>query len=138
MSVEENKATMRRFLEGLNQKNLAVVDEIYDANYIAHVVGRQEVRGSERVKELLTTLFSDYPDLHWTIESMVAKGDKVLLRYTTQGTHNREITGIPPTGKEITASGVSIYRIAGGKVVEGWDITNQLGMLQELGAIPTP
>jgi len=138
MSVEENKAITRRSADEANKRNLAAMDEIYDANYIAHVAGGQEVRGPEGVKELLTTLFSEYPDLHWTIEAIVAKGDKVMLRCIARGTHRGEIMGIPPTGKEITASELSIYRIAGGKVVEGWNITDQLDMMQQLGAIPSP
>ena len=120
-----------------NKGNASSADEFYSADCIAHVAGGHEVRGPEGVKELLTTLFSGYPDLHWTIEGMVAKEDRVMLRYTARGTHKGEIMGIPPTGKEITASGISIYRIAGGKVVEGWNITDQLGMMQELGTIPT-
>ena len=138
MSLEENKAITRRYADEVNKRNLAAMDEIYSANYIAHVAGGQEVRGPEGVKELLTTLFSEYPDLHWTIEAIVAKEDKVLLRYTARGMHKGETMGIPPTGKEITASEISICRIAGGKVVEGWNIFDQLGMMQQLGAIPSP
>jgi len=138
MSLEENKAITRRYADEVNKRNLAAMDEIYDANYIAHVARGQEVRGPAGVKELLTTLFSGYPDLHWTIEGMVTKGDKVMLRYTARGTHKGEIMGISPTGKQITASEISIYRIAGGKVVEGWNIFDQLGMMQQLGAIPSP
>ena len=137
MSLEENKAVTRRYADEVNKRNLAAMDEIYDANYIAHVAGGQEVQGPEGVKEFLTTLFGGYPDLHWTIEGMVAKGDKVMLRYTAQGTHKGEIMGIRPTGKQVTGSGINIYRIAGGKIVEGWNITNQVSMMQQLVAIST-
>jgi steroid delta-isomerase-like uncharacterized protein len=138
MSLEENKTLVSRYTDEANKRNLAAMEEIYDTNYIAHVAGGQGIRGPEGVKEFLTTLFSAYPDLHWTIESMVAKEDKVMLRYTAEGTHKGEIMDISPTGKQIIGSGINIYRIAAGKIVESWNIDNQVSMMQQSGTISQP
>lgn len=79
-----------------------------------------------------------FPDLHVTVEDMVAEGDKVVARVTMSGTHKGEFMGIAPTGKQITVGIIEILRIAGGKVVEHWNVVDSLGMMQQLGAVPAP
>ncbi len=136
MTVEENKAIVRRWGEAFNKKDLAAVDEIFAAKYDGHTPGA-ELNSPESVKELLTVLFTAFPDLHMTVEDLIAEGDKVVIRFTSTGTHQGEYLGIAPTGKQVTGTGIAIYRIVGGKVVEEWAERDTLGMMQQLGVIPS-
>ena len=79
-----------------------------------------------------------FPDTHLTIEDQIAEGDKVVTRWTATGTNQGTLMGIPPSGKRVTITGISITRIANGKAVEDWVNFDTLGMLQQIGAIPTP
>jgi predicted ester cyclase len=79
-----------------------------------------------------------FPDLHLTIEDLIAEGDKVVDRQTARGTHQGTFMGIPPTGKQITVTAMNISRIVGGKIVEHWVELDTLGMLQQLGVVPMP
>jgi predicted ester cyclase len=77
------------------------------------------------------------PDQHWTVEDQIAEGDKVVVLWTLRGTHAGELMGIPPTGRELTMTGISVFRIAGGKLIEDWVQSDTLGLFQQLGAFPT-
>ena len=79
-----------------------------------------------------------FPDFHHTVEDLVAEGDKVVPRLTLRGTHQGDFQGLPPTGKQVTFSGINVMRLEDGKIVEHWSIGDTLGMLQQLGAIPAP
>jgi len=139
MSVEENKAVVRRVWEEVaNQKNLALVDELYAANFVFHRAGMEDIRGPEGLKQLLTTFLTAFPDLHFTIEDLVAEGDKVVDRVTATGTHKGDLMGIAPTGKQVKWTAIHINHIVGGKFVETWDVVDMLGLMQQLGVIPTP
>ena len=139
MSIEENKAVVRRVWEELaNQKDLALVDELFASNYVFHGAGGQEIRGPEGLKQTLATQFTAFPDLHTTIEDMVAEGDKLVARLTATGTHQGEYQGIAPTGKKVTGTVININHGVGGKVVETWQVSDRLSMMQQLGVIPTP
>ena len=137
MSTEENKALVRRFWEEVNKRNVGVVDELLDASFVFHRPAGQEVRGPEGVKQELSMLLTAFPDLHWTIEDMVAEGDKVAARTTITGTHQGEFMGIAATGKRVTWTEIYIPRIVGGKYVEAWEEFDQLGLMQQIGAIPS-
>ncbi|MCP4756999.1 MAG: ester cyclase [Proteobacteria bacterium] len=134
MSTEENKAIVRRgFEEGWNKGNLAIFDELMATDVLYHAA---EIRSLEAFKQLVTADLAAYPDLQITIEDMIAEGDKVVVRYTFRGTQEGETQGIPPTGKHVTVTGISICRCAGGKIVEEWENWDDLGLLQQLGVIP--
>jgi steroid delta-isomerase-like uncharacterized protein len=137
MSAEENKATFRRYVEEVgNEGNLDLVDEIF-GSYLSHQpAGHTEERGPEDVKRFMGEFRGAFPDFHSTIEDMIAEGDKVVTRWTMRGTHQGEFRGIAPTGNRITVTGIGIFRFSDGKVVESWDNFDQLGMMQQLGAIP--
>ena len=138
MSIEENKALVRReYEEGVNKGNLAVLDEIFAPDYAGHLGGLPEpIRGREAFKRFITTWRTAFPDLYTTIEDMIAEGDRVVVRHTWRGTQKGEFSGISPTGRQVIFTGIDIYRIAGGKIVEEWDNNDDLGMLQQLGAVP--
>jgi steroid delta-isomerase-like uncharacterized protein len=139
MSTEENKAFMRRFYEGVfNQKNLAAIDDFLAPNFFNHSASQLGlVSGDlEHVRQFVGAVMQSFPDLHYTVEDMVAEGDKVVTRLTLSGTQQGDFMGIPATGKHATVSDIEIFRIAGGKAVECWVQVDFLGLLQQLGAIP--
>jgi predicted ester cyclase len=79
-----------------------------------------------------------FPDVRMTVEDGFAEGDKVVVRWTGRGAHTGELMGIPPTGKQVTVTGIDVYRVAGGKLVERWGEFDQMGMMQQLGVVPLP
>jgi steroid delta-isomerase-like uncharacterized protein len=88
------------------------------------------------VKRVVEAFRDSFPDLEGSLEDQTAEGDKVVNRYTGRGTHRGEFLGVGPTGREVELSGVTIFRLRGGKIVEGWDFYDGLGLLRQLGAMP--
>jgi steroid delta-isomerase-like uncharacterized protein len=130
---EENKAIFRRYIEEVfNQGNLELADEIFD-RYIAHQPdGSTLERGPEDVKRFIGEFRSAFPDLRISIDEQIAEGDKVVIRVTLRGTHQREFRGMAPTGREIEVKGITIFRFSEeGKVVESWDSYDQLRMMRQ-------
>ena len=140
MSEADNKALIRRFVEdGLNKRNAALIDEVYSAEYIGHDPERPALRRVEDLKQGMVGLLGKvFPDAQYSIESLVAEGDIVVWHWTFRATHQGELMGIPPTGKPISFSGVNIFRMTNGQVVEDWVYRDTVGMLRQLGAMPTP
>jgi steroid delta-isomerase-like uncharacterized protein len=140
MSVEENRALIQRFVEEVfNRGNLDVVDDIYAPDYAGHTAGSPEqTLGPEGVREFVELYRSAFPDLHTTIEDIVAEGDKVAYRWTAVGTHQGELLGVPPSNNRVELTGITIERIEGGKIVETYNNFDQLGMMRQIEAIPAP
>ena len=137
MSAEENKALVRRLYEECNKGNMAALEELYAApNYVWHGTGVFRDMDLAARKQFLPALFTAFPDVHYTVEDLIAEGDKVVSRFAARGTHQGEFMGVPATGKVVTLTGIYITRVAGGKVVEDWRAVDDLGLLQQLGAIP--
>jgi steroid delta-isomerase-like uncharacterized protein len=133
---EANKALVRRWWEeGANKCNLTVMDDLFDADYALHHSIWGELTGREAVKQLVSDVLRPFPDGRYTVEDQVAEGDKVVTRLRFAGTHQGEFLGIASTGKQVTASGISICRIASGKIVEEWEVWDALGLMQQLGAV---
>ena len=132
MSLEENKAIVRRLFETYNEQNLDVLDELFAPDYIDHIL---QLRSLESFKQFYTQFYEGFPDTHSTIEDIIAEGDKVWTRSTVTGTHKGEYRGVPSTGKEITIRCVDIYRIVDGKIVEAWAVNDLLDFYKELGVI---
>jgi len=131
MSAEENKELMRRLFEEFNKGKaaaMAVIDQSID------------MRGDLKdFKQIGSEWYDAFPDMHVTIDDMVAEGDKVAFRSTWTGTHKGEIMGIPPTNKKVTISLITISRIVGGKIVEDHGQFNALDLMRQLGLpVPTP
>jgi len=138
MSTEDNKALARRaFEEGFNQRNLAVFDELNVPDFVSHSASLT-MQGLEAFKQFVWMYLTAFPDLTATIEDMIAEGDKVVSRVTYRGTHKGALMGIPPTGKQVTVTGITIVRFVGGKGVEIWGNNDDLGLLQQLGVVPAP
>jgi steroid delta-isomerase-like uncharacterized protein len=136
---EENKALARRELEEVfNKHNPDAVDEFYAPDYVNHNAPPGMPSGREGQKALAGMYLGAFPDLKVTSDFVLAEGDKVVMRWTGRGTHTGELMGIPATGKRIEMTGIGIRRIAGGKIVEEWVEFDQMGMMQQIGVVPTP
>jgi len=139
MSVEENKALVRRCIEEVhNKRNVVAMDEFFAPNVIPHALPPTTTRGREGYKQMLSALFAAFPDFSITVEDMIAEGDKVVCRVTTRGTHRGEFMGMAPTGKRMTWTSIFIWRIEGGKVVEIWSEVDQIGLMRQMGVVPSP
>jgi steroid delta-isomerase-like uncharacterized protein len=137
MSTENNKAVTHQFLEELfNKRNLAIVDALCATNVINHGLG-PEATGIEGTKRSAGMYLAAFPDLHFTFEDFIAEGDQVVVRWTLSGTQQGELMGIPPSGKQFSVTGVDIYRFEGGKIVEHWLESDMLGLLQQVGVVPS-
>jgi len=137
MSTEDNKALIRRFYEEVfNKKNLAAIDDFFAPDHVDHTLPPGLPVGPEGTKQAIAMTLTAFPDLHLTIEDMIAEGDKVVTWFTTHGTQRGALGDIPPTGKQVTVSTIEITRIAGGKIVEDSGLDDRLGMLQQLGLVP--
>jgi len=136
MSTEANKALVRRLIEeAWNQGNPDVIDELVSLDYVLHI-DAPGPPGREGYKRDVLMHRTAFPDLRFTIEDMVAEGDKVVLRATLRGTHRGEYIGIAPTGKQITLTAISIRRITDGQIAEEWVEMDMLGLMQQLGVAP--
>ncbi len=131
MSLEENKALVRRFWEAMNNRKLDVCNELMAPDYFDH----SNQVGPEGLIQLMNMAFKAFPDWHETIEDIIAEGNKVWIRVKATGTHSGEFLGLAPTGKKVTNTMVDIIRIADGKLVEYWDVNDNLDFFKQLGAI---
>lgn len=134
MSTEANKALVRRFYDQVtNGRNLAALDELLAPNFEGFKVeGTEHGQNREEFKHMMTTVFNAFPDRQQTIHDWIVEDDKVVTRWTVQGTHKGEYAGIAPTGKQVQFTGMDIFRLADGKIVEVWAEVNMLGLMQQL------
>ena len=137
MSVE-NKAIARRLLEeAFNSGNLDVVDELLAPEFVNYDAALPEpTTGIDAAKASIGGYRAAFPDLRITLEQQVAEGELVATRWTARGTHQGELFGIAPTGKQATVTGITIDRIVGGRIVESWTNWDTLGLMQQLGVVP--
>ncbi len=137
MSVEENKAVVRRFFsEFANHRNLSVADELVSEDFVMHLPNGRELNGIESVKQVYIQNGAASPDITYEIEDIVAEKDKVAFRITIQGTQMGYYRNLAPTGKKITVSRFAIMHLNNGKFLEGWVLDDSLSLYQQLGALP--
>ena len=138
MSTDENRAVVRRYYqEVLEGGNIQLLEEMAIPNYDEHDPIPGQSNGLEGLKQRVEMLRSAFQP-RFTLEDMIAEGDKVVVRWTNRGTHVGEFMGIPPTGKSFSIAGIDIHRLSGGKMAEHWHVVDQFGQLQQLGVIPLP
>ena len=138
-AAEANKLIARRFFtEVWGGGSEAVAEELLSPTYVGHVTGSPAPLDREGWLGFFRHFRQAFPDAHFTIEDVVAEEDRVVLRLTMRGTHRGVFNGIPATGRSVVVTGVSIERIIGGQIVEGWVTNDGLGMLQQLGVVPAP
>ncbi len=138
MTPEEMKAQSRRLLEeGWNKNNLAVYDEVCAPNFVYHHTSYPQYKDLAGLKEFTNSVHASYPDCHFTIEEMIAAGDRLIVRYTWEGTSKGTaiLTGQSPTGKHGAMAGIWIDRFEGDKVAEEWVVQDSLGLMQQLGYV---
>jgi steroid delta-isomerase-like uncharacterized protein len=139
MSLEDNKAIIRGYVEAVwNQQQVDRADEFMAPDFLDHASLPGQAPGLEGWKKKWAMYLAGIPDLRVTIEELVAEGDKVGVRRTYEGTHQGELLGVPPTGNHVQIGGISIFRLAGGKLAESWEQVDLLALMQQLGALPTP
>jgi steroid delta-isomerase-like uncharacterized protein len=140
MSLEKNKtAALRIPLEVFNKGNVNVADEVMAADYIEHApVPPGLPPGVAGFKLFIPAFRAAFPDFQFTVDDVIAEGDKVVVRLTAQGTQKGEFAGLPASGKQATWSEIHICDMANGKLVEHWVVQDRLGMMQQLGFIPVP
>ena len=128
MSAEENKALVRREQEELwnHTGNLDAAQELFVPDHI------------EAAKQEAADFREGFPDVVSTIEDLIAEGDKVVARWRSRATHRGEYMGVSPTGREVEFTGISVYRIEGGRIAESWNSEDQLGLMRQISAVPEP
>ena len=137
MSVQENKAMVHRLLdEFLNTGDLAAAEKFFAPDFINHSPARGVTPDREGIKQFVSALHTAFPDIRMTADDLIAEDDKVIIRATMSGTHNGNLVGIPPTGKKVNIMVISILRLAEGKIIERWNVSDEFGLLQQLGAMP--
>jgi len=141
MSVEENKELIREYLrdgnsiKGDSSRFNAFFSKYYSPSIVAHqTTGEID---STKYQQYLQGMFTAFPDTEFTMDDIIAEEDKVVFRSSWSGTHKSELQGIPPTGKKVTVKGIIINKITDGKIVELWSISDSLGLMQQLGVIPS-
>jgi steroid delta-isomerase-like uncharacterized protein len=136
MSVEDNKAAVRRFYqEVINGRNPDALDELLVPDGVDHTFGSQS---TEQAKRFFAMVYQAFPDLHAEVHDVIAEGDLVAVRSTYTSTHQGEFLGIPATGKQTTTNGVEYFRMQDGKQVEHWGGPDTFSFLVQLGVMPGP
>ncbi len=136
MSAEENKAIIRRFFEvGPSKGDLAAANELLSPKFSLHTP-LPSAPGTQGIDDIIITCRAAFEHLNVTVEDMIAEGDKVAARFTAHGIHKGNFMGLPPTDRPITMTGIEIFRIEDGKIVELWAEANLLGLMVQLGIIP--
>jgi len=135
-AIENSKELVRESTAKFwNAHDMAAFDRYHAAGFVNHASDGD--KSCEQYKAQAQAFFAAFPDLTVTVDDMVAEGDKVTKVWTARSTHKGAFMGIPPTGKRIVVKGIYVYRVAGGKFVENWSVMDTLGMMQQLGAIPS-
>ena len=138
MSESENKQLLRRYYEEvLMQGRLDVLENIARADFVEHTPFPGNGQGLEGLRQRANTLVTALKQT-FTLELLIAEGDKVAVLWTTRGTHVGDFNGLPPTGKSYTIQGVDIFQFRDGRMAEHWDVVDMYGFLAQVGALPAP
>ena len=132
----DNKDIARRFLAKIDEGNGIPMEFLADG-FTTQVNGDPPA-DSEGIRQMNAAFYAAFPDMTHGVSNMVAEGDKVAFEVTLRGTHKGEFMGVAPTGKEITVSYIAIYRIEGDQIAEMRAVTDQMGLMQQIRAIPAP
>jgi steroid delta-isomerase-like uncharacterized protein len=140
MATDAKALVHRWFEEVWNQGRMETIDELFPADGVAHGLGEggTVVRGPDAFKPLVRNLRGSIPDIHISVEDVIMEGDRVAFRVVLEGTHKGEGLGVPPSGRRVQVKGIIMLRIADGQIKEGWNSWDQLGLLQQIGAMPAP
>jgi steroid delta-isomerase-like uncharacterized protein len=137
-TTEKNKLVMKRFVEFINTASEQLAGELISPDAIFYVPGQPEpMRGPTGYLAIIGMMRGGFPDIQWTLEDIVAEGDKVAARFTMRGTHQGNFFGVPPSGKPIKVQAMNFYRLTNGQITEEHGQPDMLGLLRQIGAVPT-
>jgi steroid delta-isomerase-like uncharacterized protein len=138
VSTQANRLFMQRFVQFINTADAKLASELVSSKATFFVPGRPDpVSGPAGYLEIINMMRSGFPDIQWTLEEMIAEGDNIVARYTMRGTHQGAFMGVPPTGKKIAVQALNIYRFSNGQILEELGQPDLLGLLQQIGGLPT-
>ena len=138
LTADENKALVRRYYETVyNARNLAAIHGFLAPAFVSAGPGGASMDRATHVQTLAMSQAA-LPDLHLTVEQQVAEDETVVTRWSAHGTQRGILFGIAPTGREVTATAIHIHRVIDGQIAEQWEQFDALGMLRQLGALPSP
>jgi len=136
--MSANQACTARFFDEVcNGRKLNVADQLFTTSHVHHDPANPRLSaGPAGIKELVSQYHQAFPDANWSVQEMLEAGNNVICRWTGKGTHQGNLSGIPPTGKAVTVTGIWILRFENGKIAESWDSWDALGLLQQIGVVP--
>jgi steroid delta-isomerase-like uncharacterized protein len=136
---EANKELSRRFTELFSTGDEALADEVLSHDLVFHgTTGDGEIRGLDAMKAFVATYRGAFPDARSSVEAQIAEADTVVTRWVARGTHRGELGPVPATDRTFEMEGITIERVAGGKIAEVWVARDELGLLRQLGVVPVP
>jgi steroid delta-isomerase-like uncharacterized protein len=133
---EQNMAVVRQCYVEAAKGDAAALQQILDPDFVIHAP--EDYRGVSGLLAMVEPVKAGLPDLRVTIDAQFADGDYVTTRFTAHGTHDGELFGTPPTGRDVEISGITISRCSNGRIAEEWELVDALGVLQQVGALPRP
>ena len=140
MAADVKAIVHRWFEEVWNQGRMETIDEMFPPRGVAHGLGESEapVRGPDAFKPFVRNIRESIPDLHISVEDIITEGDKTAFRVVLEGTHRGDGLGVAAPGRRVRVKGIVMLRLEDGQIVEGWNSWDRLGLLQQIGALPTP
>lgn len=138
MSIEKNKSIMNRFVEFINSADENLAKELISPSAKFYVPGRPEpLEGPTGYLQIIGMMRSGFPDIKWHLEEVIAEDDRIAARFVMHGTHGGAFFGVPPTGKSIAVKAMNFYRLSNGQFVEEYGMPDMMGLMQQIGALPT-
>jgi steroid delta-isomerase-like uncharacterized protein len=138
MAVPSPRGVVQQWVEAWNARDPEAVGALAAPDFVRHDANSPDLVGPEAEMDFVKAVVAAFPDLHFTVNHVVAEGDFVADHLTGTGTHQGEFLGVPPTGRAVRFETMETYRVADGRVAEQWVLTDMLGVLQQLGVIPSP
>ncbi|PYV71360.1 MAG: ester cyclase [Acidobacteria bacterium] len=135
MAAQNAELSRRIFEDVWNRKNLSAIDDLISADYVHHDANSPAASGIDGYKQFVNYYMNAFPDAHFTIDDAFTDGQNEVTRWTVVGTHEGELAGIPRTGRRFSVTGITIARIANGKITESWNNWDALGLMQQLGVV---
>jgi len=135
MAAQNAELSRRIFEDVWNRKNLSTIDDLISADYVHHDANSPAASGIDGYKQFVNYYMNAFPDADFTIDDAFTDGQNEVIRWTVVGTHEGELAGIPRTGRRFSVTGITIARIANGKITESWNNWDALGLMQQLGVV---
>jgi steroid delta-isomerase-like uncharacterized protein len=138
MNIELNKAIVRRFFDLISEGKTSGVEDIVSPDWVNKDPSLPPLRGLDGARELISLFSTGFPGARTKIITMIAEGDTVAAYFTFDGEHKGKFLDFPPTGKKVSAYGCGLFRIDNGKLIENRVVFDALGLMQQIGVVPTP